>query len=192
MERSTRRTIDSIAELLHQIILADHTDYHNLDVYFSAQGINVKYLLTEEFDGYLRWDNDSQQPIIAVSALNVPVRQNFTKAHELGHLVLHWKWLPGMSQEKLQTFSEKQVLEVSYRGKNHYTFEEQNRETQANEFAAAFLIPSYKLKQTLSAAAQAKEPLNQLIKRIANEYFVAEKTAEIRLKNYQELEVNDG
>lgn len=191
MRDSTRKTIDNIAELLHRIIFADHIDYRNLDTYFEAQGINVKYLLTEKFDGYLRWDTDKQQPIIAVSALNAPVRQNFTKAHELGHLVLHWKWLPDMSQDKLQAFNESQVLEVSYRGKKHYTTDEQTREIQANEFAAAFLIPNYKLEQTLKQAAITQEPLPQLIKQIARQYFVAEATAKIRLKNYQELTVDD-
>ncbi|MFD1454931.1 ImmA/IrrE family metallo-endopeptidase [Levilactobacillus lanxiensis] len=187
MDSSTRQTIDELAELLHKEIFAEHSDYRNVDSYLEAEGIDVKYILTEEFDGYLRWDGQSNRPVIAVSALNVPVRQNFTKAHELGHLILHWKWLPDMTQVELADFKQDQVLEVSYRGKADYTVQEQIRETQANEFAAAFLIPNYKLTETVELAAQAHDTLPQLVKRIAKTYFVAEMTAKIRLQNYRRL-----
>ena len=61
-----------------------------------------------------------------------PYRMRFTLAHELGHYLLHKKELD----------KEGQILERS-----SYTLNDKKMESQANQFAARLLMPSYKIKE---------------------------------------------
>ena len=54
MKAATRQHIDLIATLIHRYFLTDCADYCDVDTNIEAQGIDVMYVLTEKFDGYLR------------------------------------------------------------------------------------------------------------------------------------------
>ena len=60
-------------------------------------GVQVKYAFMEgdsqNVSGYLMAENN--KPVIVLNAEENTRRQRFTLAHELGHLILHWQWLPG-------------------------------------------------------------------------------------------------
>ena len=103
-------------------------------------GVQVKYAFMEgdsqNVSGYLMAENN--KPVIVLNAEENTRRQRFTLAHELGHLILHWQWLPGE-----QINLEDGIFEVSFRKNDiqSYTPEENLREEDANTFAGEFLIP---------------------------------------------------
>lgn len=69
---------------------------------------------------------------IGYSALESKVRQRFTIAHELGHFFLHLKG----SDKGLFIDNKKRMYRSS-----SFSPKEQKRETEANNFAAALLMP---------------------------------------------------
>lgn len=87
-----------------------------------------------EISGYSRV-NDAGKPEIVVNGVQPEARRRFTIAHELGHIVLHWRWLNKPGQEL-----EKRHAEVLFR-KTSYEDGESLKEHQANEFAAELLAP---------------------------------------------------
>lgn len=100
-------------------------------------GVTVKYSdmthikTAEEISGYIHVVNGN--PEIVINGLQPLRRQRFTIAHELGHALLHWEWIPG------KTLPE-DLVEISYR-KESYRAHDLQRERQADEFAAEFLSP---------------------------------------------------
>ena len=109
-------------------------------------GVQVKYAFMEgdsqNVSGYLMAENN--KPVIVLNAEENTRRQRFTLAHELGHLILHWQWLPGE-----QISLEDGIFEVSFRKNDihSYTPEENLREEDANTFAGEFLIPVDEVKK---------------------------------------------
>lgn len=185
----TLKEIDNEAEKVHYAIFGESTDYENLEEYLEYQGIDIRYISSQDVDGYLRWDYNKNMPVIAVSITdNALVRQRFTMAHELGHLVLDLKWSPGSNQyiaQKIQEEKNNEFLNVlSYRGKV-YTLEEK----KVDEFAGAFLIPKEKLKKLIlefykKHTDDFKNVTDQLITEISQTFKVSSATASLRVKNY--------
>ncbi len=83
-------------------------------------------------DGYIRYLNASNPPSfeIHLKKISNQQRRRFTLAHELGHLILHMDFF----EEKLR----QKHGENYYRTAGDYA----EKELQANEFAASFLMPS--------------------------------------------------
>lgn len=197
IDKNKREEIDSLAEKAHRSVFGESTDYANLEYFLEHRGVDVRYVDSEKIDGYLRWDSESNCPVIAVSVTNeAPVRRRFTMAHELGHLILDWKWsfdskynqkedneLKSNNQEFLNVFLPQQGL-AAYRGKDSYTMEEQPKEEQANEFAAAFLIPNSKLKKIVDNAAKNNQNGEDLVNYTAWKFCTSTMTAKYRLMNY--------
>lgn len=107
-------------------------------------GISVKYsdmthLETRDISGYVRVINGI--PEIIVNSSDIEQRRRFTIAHELGHIFLHWGWLPG-------EYLSEGLVEVSYRN-GKYTEEELKREREADKFAAEFLAPKKEVERSL-------------------------------------------
>lgn len=97
-------------------------------------GIDVEAAaLGEDVSGVLVVQNG--QGAIGYNALQSPVRQRFSVAHEIGHFVLHRK--------KHNLFIDKRYS-VFWRDENSSTGESLD-EIQANQFAAALLMPKDKL-----------------------------------------------
>ncbi len=70
--------------------------------------------------------NEKGKAVIYIKANELPTRQRFTVAHELGHYVLHMKELEKGLLEKVDMFRSTETSQ---------------REVEANEFAAALLMP---------------------------------------------------
>lgn len=81
-------------------------------------------------EGYIRKNSSGDGFIIYVSDDQIPARRIFTIAHELGHLFLHMGYM--INQEKWKDCGDEPIYR---RGENSTI------EYQANEFAAAFLMP---------------------------------------------------
>ena len=132
-----RRVINEIAELVRKIIYiwilynsATHTTHYTIDIRYRT--IHSIYFS----DGQIRKISNSEFEII-VSPFQSLERRNFAIAHELGHLFLHMDFMT--DSDKLR----KQSKEVYYRNGSS------ELEYQANEFAAAFLMPRKDYKNKL-------------------------------------------
>jgi Zn-dependent peptidase ImmA (M78 family) len=126
--------------------------------------------LEGDLSGFLY--RDGSQKIIGVNTLNASVRQNFTVAHELGHLLLH-------DQERLhldRAFSTIRLRDrVSSQGVD-------DAEKEANLFAAELLMP----KEFLCADLAGKDALDlydeNLIPEMADRYQVSVQALTFRLQ----------
>lgn len=97
--------------------------------------VKVSSSLSEYSDGLIRKTQGDEFEIV-VSEYQPPNRRNFTVAHELGHLFLHMGY---MIDEKRW---EKQK-DIYYRKGNS------QEEYEANEFAAALLMPKDEYKRIM-------------------------------------------
>ncbi len=86
-------------------------------------------------DGSIRKENDSF--VISVSPFQSEERRKFTIAHELGHLFLHMGYI---------IYPE---LWSRQRDATYYRSGDSLVEYQANEFAAAFLMPKERYKEIM-------------------------------------------
>lgn len=177
--------ISAVAELFHDYVFKDNTDYENLENYLEEIGIEVFYAELERYDGYLRINSERGLPRIVVKANQFPPRQRFTMAHELGHLVLHHNFLPWEEWNQIEQDEENQVLEVTmYRG-NIYNIDETKKERQANDFAGAFLMPTRKIQRLIQQFREKNGrniKVSELIDYLTREFKVSGPAARMRLK----------
>ena len=90
----------------------------------------------EEIDAYSLWTNSDRPFIILGNMKRSSVRRNFDIAHELGHLLLHYK------------------VEFT----NLDTKEHKNIENEANLFAGAFLLPKKSFLQDMETVSRVTTP----------------------------------
>jgi Zn-dependent peptidase ImmA (M78 family) len=142
-----------------------------------AQGARIYYQsLDDDISGFLY--RDKNQAVIGVNTHHAPVRQNFTKAHELGHLMLH-------DTEELHVDHSFRVVRlrdgISSQGNDE-------AEREANLFAATLLMP----KEFLEADLAGVEFLDLLDDRVfldlARKYGVSTQALVNRLKNLGYIE----
>ena len=106
-----------------------------------AQGALVRYEpLDEELSGLIYIKQDV--PIIGVNALHHPNRQRFTIAHEIGHLILHRKYI----SNNIHVDKEFKI-DLGLRRDTQSTLGIDSIEIEANEFAASLLMPGFLLEQ---------------------------------------------
>jgi|SRR6185503_5762538 len=136
-----------------------------------SKGARIFYQsLEDDVSGFLY--RDGKQVVIGVNTHHAPVRQNFTTAHELGHLLLH-------DQEKLHVdhaFTIRLRDDVSSQGTNV-------AEREANFFAASLLMPKEFLKQDLVAAENVDILYDSFLHDLARKYGVSTQALLHRLKN---------
>lgn len=194
METQKRKLIDEIAENSRDLILSSK-DFSNerLEDALEAAGIDVKFFLDKDIDGFLKWDSKQKTPVIAVNANQSPTRQKFSMAHELGHLIIDWNWIP-YSENSKNRFNESKVLNVTlYRGAN-YSAEEKKEETIVNEFAAAFLMPDSLLQKIVQKLKAGESSYSEAVDELSRKTDVSVMAASYRLKNYCKLkgiEINE-
>lgn len=130
--------------------IAQENGIEVFEVVFSESGI----------DGMIK--NENGRTVIYVNKDNPEVRKRFTIAHEIGHYVLHHSDIDYI---------------VDYRQaiRNYETQEELIKETQANMFASALLLPKEKL--------ETEWDIHQDIEIVANLFQVSRKALLIRLDN---------
>ena len=137
MDFATQRYIDNLAEAI--IKAYDITiPVHNIDAVVQRMGGTVEEQkgLDDLYDGTIRktgYDSFS----IAISPFQSQKRKAFTVAHELGHLFLHMGFLidPVVWENQDDTVYRR--------------FGSSEQEYQANEFAAALLMPQKEYVEVL-------------------------------------------
>ena len=165
-----RRKIESLIE-----VLLDRYDITEAPVpveqIAKAEGARIFYQsLEDDVSGFLY--RDQTEMVIGVNTHHAPVRQNFTTAHELGHMLLH-------DQEQLHVdhaFRVRLRSDVSSQGTDDY-------EREANFFAASLLMPRGFIERDL----QDEEFVNLLdddfLTDLAYKYGVSTQALINRLKN---------
>ena len=138
MDNSTRRMINSLAEdVLSAYNIA--VPIGNIDEIVEKLGGTIQ---KEAFfsDGAVEKEGNGFK--IIVSPFQDEKRERFTIAHELGHLFLH------MGYRTNNELWEKQENNIYHRIGNS------EKEYQANEFAAAFLMPATEYLAVLNKVAE--------------------------------------
>lgn len=194
MDKTTQTIIDKIAYQLSDIVFDDKDRKEiSLDELFNDIGISVKYFIDSDLSGYLEWDPDLNNgiggPVIYINATHSKSRRNFSLAHELGHLVLGFKWLPAPYGDKNELFDEKKVLNVTkYRGASNLTRKQKQEEQKANEFATAFLMSAKQIDQILK---EKNNDFEKTIDTMVSDLGVSAQAARIRLGNYLKDSMNE-
>jgi Zn-dependent peptidase ImmA (M78 family) len=136
-----------------------------------AKGARIFYQsLEDDVSGFLY--RDKSQAVIGVNTHHAPVRQNFTTAHELGHLLLH-------DQEQLHIDHEFRVRlrdDVSSQGTDE-------AEREANFFAASILMPKQFLEEDLENEEYVDLLDDDCLSDLARKYGVSAQALVNRLKN---------
>ncbi len=97
-----------------------------------ALGLDVRAVLFRDPEMHGRVTKNADRTVIEVAALDAASRRRFTVAHEIGHALLHLKDVPNGSytDSRTQLFRLANVTPLS-----------DPAETNANQFAAALLMP---------------------------------------------------
>lgn len=165
-----RRKVETLVESL--------LDSHNIaeapvpvDVIAKAHGAQIYYQsLVGDISGFLY--RESSHTIIGVNTHHAPVRQNFTVAHELGHLLLH-------EQEQLRV---DRSFRVRLRDdKSSQGIDEDERE--ANLFAASLLMPKAFLDADLANRDDVDLLDDDFLRELARRYGVSTQALVNRLKS---------
>ena len=189
MEKRVRELIDKLANITNNIIFSGYKYPKGLSLEEALEnvGVEVRYFNDTDLDGFLRWDRNNEKPIISVNANQAEVRRNFSMAHELGHLIIDYGWVPFSNNKNLNHGED--ILNVTkYRGA-HYTAEERKEEKIVDEFAAGFLIPNDKLKKMIDKTEMSDISYQGLSEQIAEKFNVSYQAASIRLDNFVDLQV---
>ena len=115
-------------------------------------------------------------PIIGVNSLHHINRQRFTEAHEVAHLQLHRDYIT-QAVHVDKRFSESMLRRdaVSATGT-------QRLEIEANQFAAALLIPRASLEEVLSSTELDVED-ERALEDLARKFKVSKATLQYRIRN---------
>ena len=166
--------IDKVADIIRTYILGSDKTNDNIYEKIKESGVDVFDMKNDLYDGACLWDKKSKKPIIFLDDRQGEDRKLFTLAHELGHLVLQYKWVPGQKMKKLPG---KSVLSVSFRDKDKNVDTEELGERVINEFAGAFLMP----RSLVEKLVEGVEDKSLKIKKIRDWFGVTEKAAKNRL-----------
>jgi Zn-dependent peptidase ImmA (M78 family) len=165
-----RRKIESVVEALlaaHEITEAPVP----VEIIAKAKGARIFHqALEDDVSGFLY--RDESQAVIGVNTHHAPVRQNFTAAHELGHLLLH-------DQEQLHvdhSFRVRLRNDVSSQGTDEF-------EREANLFAASLLMPERFLEHDLEDEDYVDLFDDEFLSELARKYGVSGQALTNRL-NY--------
>jgi Zn-dependent peptidase ImmA (M78 family) len=124
---------------------------------------------------------EAQQAVIGVNTTHSQTRQNFTIAHELGHLLLH--------QKETVHYDNNFPIHLRSGLSSEGT---DDTEKEANYFAAVLLMPANFLEKDLKEAVQKSGGMyfldDDVISSLAKRYGVSTQALIIRLKNLGYIE----
>jgi Zn-dependent peptidase ImmA (M78 family) len=166
--------VNKIVEAAHRMLTAAAVSDPPVpvDKLVRDAGVVVSYqpFDADDISGLLYRAADSAA-VIGVNSNNAKVRQRFTIAHELGHLILH---------ERQELILDRHV-QVNFRDTTSSTATNQE-EIEANQFAAELLMPQDLLERSLQSLL-AGRPLTDidLVRRLASRFEVSHQAMEFRL-----------
>lgn len=138
-------------------------------------GARLRYSpLDEELSGFV-FIKDGV-PIIGVNSLHHPNRQRFTIAHEIGHLQLHPEFI------RTIVHVDKQFAESVLKRDTSSASGTERLEVEANQFAAALLMPNFVLDELLEEAPIDVED-GHSIEIWAKNFVVSKSALQYRLRN---------
>lgn len=146
-----------------------------IDKIAKSLGAQLKFApLDDELSGmiYIK----EKVPIIGVNSLHHPNRQRFTIAHEVAHLRLH------PEQITSAVHVDKQFAETGLRRDSVSATGTELIEIQANQFAAATLIPRDALEKMLAATPIDVED-EKALETLAKKFKVSKATLQYRMRN---------
>ena len=172
----SRETIDKVADIVRKILKFETPAYNPQTAVELIGGIVVYDVFDECIDAFIEksQSDDSKKFVIHLNANKPFSRTRFSLAHELGHLFLHMGFLTDR-WNNAETFKDSIYFRTIYRKDNNYSEEE----SEANEFAAAFLMPTEQFKNELFSRTS-----NGIIdfSSISNKFDVSEQAAINRAK----------
>lgn len=137
-----RRIINDMAQSVRQIYEIDDVIKNIDEIVISMNGkIEEDSSMNAFSDGRI-FKSGPDSFIISISPNQSKQRRNFTIAHELGHLFLH------------MGFQTNPLLWESQNNTRYYRSGKSREEYQANEFAAAFLMPNDLFDKAIKAHMQ--------------------------------------
>jgi Zn-dependent peptidase ImmA (M78 family) len=140
-----------------------------------AMGARLQYSpLDEELSGMIFIKDGI--PIIGVNSLHHPNRQRFTVAHELAHLHLHRDHI------SRNVHVDKRFAESMLRRDAAASTGTEQLEIDANQFAAALLMPKARLEELL-AVTQLDIEDEQALEHLAKKFKVSKATLQYRIRN---------
>jgi Zn-dependent peptidase ImmA (M78 family) len=171
---TTRKAIEAKAqELLNS--LGMRTLPISVEKIAKAMGARLQYSpLDEELSGMV-FIKDGV-PIIGVNSLHHPNRQRFTVAHELAHLHLHREHI------SKNVHVDKRFAESMLRRDAVASEGTEGLEIDANQFAAALLMPKDKLIELLGTTQLDIED-EQALEELAKKFKVSKATLQYRIRN---------
>lgn len=129
--------INHVAELARKKLGLHASNNQNLLFYLEKAGAFVfEKEIGDTIDAYSLWSEDERPYIMLGSIKKSAVRRNFDLAHELGHLLLHYK------------------VEFTMQDKKGY----KDLEAEANNFASAFLLPEEQFRRDCSGIVKKSNP----------------------------------
>lgn len=196
VSQDRKNDIAIIADKIHHIVMSDNVDNENLATYLRSVNIGVfsSNLNDTNVDAYITYNYEKARPEIYIDSSENKRRQVFSMAHELGHLVLHWKFIPNIKNEQKLFLPPKpiksqkeSILMINYRRQDAYTSEQSELEYEANYFAADFLVPEDNVIDFLETYQGLGYSDAELIKRLKVNYFISDDTARIKLENLRKF-----
>ena len=158
----TRANASSQGDELKVEIVDRFRQKYPVDVYGMAEALGLKVfsaILPEDVSGKIE-DRGPAGCVVTVNALHSPVRQRFTVAHEIAHFVLHRDLIgDGIIDNAL--YRDGRIGD--------------ERERQANRYAAALLMPMPLVRRAWQAGSYTPGEL-------AADFGVSEAVAEIRMR----------
>ncbi len=146
-----------------------------IDRVAKALGAQVRYSpLDEELSGMV-FIKDGV-PIIGVNSLHHPNRQRFTMAHEIAHLHLHREHITSA------VHVDKQFAESVLKRDAAAATGTERLEIDANQFAAALLVPRGIL-ETMLAAAPVDVEDERSLEDLAKKFKVSKSSLQYRIRN---------
>lgn len=132
-----KKQINKIAKLTRKKLGFRHDTNDNLMFLIEKSGVFIfEKPIGEEIDAYSLWTKQDRPFIILGNIKRSAVRRNFDIAHELGHLLLHYK-----------------VEFTNLDRKEHKVIE-----NEANLFAGAFLLPEESFLEDMKTIARVTNP----------------------------------
>ncbi|MBU5355281.1 helix-turn-helix domain-containing protein [Paenibacillus silvae] len=129
--------IQYVAKLARQRLNLEPATNENLMFWIEKSGVYVfEKAIGEGIDAYSLWTRKDRPFIILGNIKRSAVRRNFDIAHELGHLLLHYR-------QEFVSLDRKEHKEI---------------ENEANLFAGAFLLPEEEFAQDIKAIPQLTNP----------------------------------
>ena len=140
-----------------------------------CMGAVVRYAPFDgQMSGLLHRSENENRAVIGVNSLHPTVRQRFSIAHELGHLILH---KPALQID--------QHAFVSFRTSMSSSATDPD-EVEANQFAAALLMPEALLKQCVHQFGENPD-VEDAIRELAQQFDVSAQAMTIRLTSLGEI-----